>query len=180
MTLLDVLKDTLQPIYAKIVIAAIIVIFGLITGQLLGKLVKKVLSELRIDKLTRNVTGLRLKLESMAASFVKYFIYFVFTVWALDRIGLGSIVLNIIAGGAVILIILAFLLSIKDFIPNAIAGLFMQFKGIVRKGDEIRCNDVEGKVVEVELVETRIQAKNGDIIFIPNSNLIKNTVVKKS
>jgi len=116
----------------------------------------------------------------MAASFVKYFIYFVFTVWALDRIGLGSIVLNIIAGGAVILIILAFLLSIKDFIPNAIAGLFMQFKGIVRKGDEIRCNDVEGKVVEVELVETRIQAKNGDIIFIPNSNLIKNTVVKKS
>jgi len=180
MAVLDLLKNTLQPIYIKIVVAAIIVIFGLIFGQLLGKLVKKILSEIRLDRFMRKVTGLSIKLESLIAILVKYSIIFIFIIWALDRIGLGYIVLNILAGGAVIIIIMAFVLSIKDFIPNAIAGAFVQIKRIVREGDQIKCNNVEGTVQTVDLVETKIKATNGDIIFIPNSNLVKNTVVKKA
>jgi len=180
MALLEVLKDTLAPFYVKFVVAAIIVIVGLILGQLLGKLVKKLLSEISLDKLIRSATGLRLKLESLIASIVKFATYFVFMVWALERIGLGAIILNIVAGGAVLLVILAFLLSIKDFIPNAVAGLFIQMKGIVKRDDQIKCQGVEGKVIEVDLVETKIETASGDTIYIPNSNLMKNMVVKKN
>jgi len=38
--------------------------------------------------------------------------------------------------------------------------------------------EIEGVVVEVNLIDTRIKTEKGDIIYVPNSNMIKKKVVK--
>jgi len=181
MAVTDVFISQLKPFATELVVAVVIMILGLIFGQLISKLIKKVLSEIELNKIVRKTTGLSLKLESTLSSLTKYFVFLIFLIWALERVGLGSIVLNILAGGIVIVIILAILLGIKDFLPNAVAGMYLKIKGKAKSGDYIRSDSVTGTVVDVDLVETKIETKAKDIIYIPNSMLIKSgvTVLKK-
>jgi len=81
-----------------------------------------------------------------------------------------------IAAGIIILIILSTFLGIKDFIPNAMAGFFIQRKKEFRIGQRIRVKGMQGTIIEITLLETKIETKNGDIIFIPNSVLSRTEV----
>jgi small conductance mechanosensitive channel len=178
MIIFDKIFELLRPFYTKIVVAIIILFLGLIAGKLISRLIKKVLLEVELNNIVKNATGLNLRLESLISLFVKYFIYFIFFIWALERAGLGSIVLNILAGGVIIIIIISLILSIKDFVPNIISGLFINLKGMIQEGDVIKLDNVEGKIIKVDLIETSIETKKKDIIYIPNSVLIKNKIIK--
>jgi small conductance mechanosensitive channel len=167
------LSALVQPLYTKIIIATIIVFLGLIVGKIVSKLVQKVLAELELDRGLMK-SGIGIRVESLLGSFLQYIIYILFGVWALETIGLGSVVLNIIAGGVIILIVVALLLGIKDFVPNAMAGLFLHVRKYVKKDDWVKLDTVEGRVIEIDIVETKIETKGKDTIFLPNSVFLKN------
>lgn len=179
MVSLDWALSVLKPFGTRIVVSIIIIILGLVVGRIIGRLVKKLLQEIELDRLVKLATGINLALTHTLSAFATYFIYFIFVIWALEYLGLGSIVLNILAGGVVVLVILSLLLSLKDFIPNAMAGLFLHLKGLLKEGETIRFENVEGKVVAVNLVETRIETKDKEMIYLPNSVLVKNRFTKK-
>ena len=61
---------------------------------------------------------------------------------------------------------------------NMFAGLFIHQKRFIKEGDILKVDNTEGKVVHINLVETKIETKQGDIIYIPNSLLTKKTVMK--
>ena len=44
--------------------------------------------------------------------------------------------------------------------------------------DDITINDIKGKVLQVNLIETKIETNNKEIIFIPNSSITKYKVIK--
>ena len=71
------------------------------------------------------------------------------------------------------------ILAIKDFIPNLISGLMLHQKRNLKPGDRIIINNVEGEIINVTLIETKIRTRSGDIVYIPNSILTKNVVIKK-
>jgi small conductance mechanosensitive channel len=83
-----------------------------------------------------------------------------------------------ISGAILIIIIISILLSIKDFMPNMFSGLFIHRKRFINVGDVIKVENTEGKVVHINLVETKIETNKGDIIYFPNSLLTKNKVIK--
>jgi len=178
MGIIENINELLMPFYTRISVAIFLVIFGLILGKILGRVVKKVLAEIKLDKLIKSMTGISFRMESIFSSIVTYFIYFIFVIWALEKVGLGSIVLNILAGGVVIIVIISLLLGIKDFLPNAVAGLFLNIKGIVNEDDWIKSDNIEGKVIKVELIDTILETKKKDIIFIPNSVLVRSKIIK--
>ena len=51
-------------------------------------------------------------------------------------------------------------------------------QSISKVGDYIKVNSAEGQVIRRGLVETLIQTKQGDVIYIPNASLIKQEIVK--
>lgn len=179
MWLLSRIVEITMPFYTRIIIAIIIMVLGLIVGKISGRLVSKILAEIELDRLIKATTGIKLRLQSFIGSFVSYFIYFIFTIWALEKIGLGSIILNILAGSILILVILALLLGLRDFMPNAVAGMFLHFKGIIKENDWVRFENVEGRVLQVDLVETKIETASNDILYVPNSIIVKNKIFKK-
>lgn len=171
-------QAAVQPFYVKVVVGLIIILMGLIVGQLTGRFVRKVLLELHLDRVVHRLTRLRLNLASSAAALARYGIYMVFFVWALERMGLGAPILNILAGAAILLVVVACLLAIKDFVPNALAGFYAGWKGIVKKGDVITIGNVSGRITDVELLETRLETEKGDMIVVPNRNLLREVIVK--
>jgi len=178
MDIKNLISTSIEPFYSGIVIAILIILIGLIIGQLLSRLIKKLLHELKLNKLINMSTGLNIPIESVISTLVKYIVNLFFLFWALQKLNLGELFVNVIAGGILAIIVVSLLLGIKDFMRNAVAGLFITFKDIVKVEDVIKCNDVSGRVTQIELIQTIIETKSNDVIYIPNSILVKNIVIK--
>lgn len=166
-------SNWIMGLVAAIAIAAL----GIILGTIMGKVVKRVLHEFEVNKVLK-AQGLTLPLEEFLSEVVKYVIYLVGIVWALAELGLATRIMEILLGVIFVLIAAFVILAFKDFIPNVVAGFFLYQKGMIKVGDYIRVKSVEGLVVAIDFVETRVKMKNGDVMMIPNSMLTKNEVVK--
>lgn len=176
---IEFFRKIFSGIFIDITIAIIIILIGFIIGRVVGRLIQGLFHELELNNILKKATGIKVSFEEIAGRFVSYFIYFATIIMALDRIGITSTILYIIAGAIITIVIISLILAIKDFIPNVIAGFFIHQKRHFKEGDQIKVKDVEGKIVHINLIETRIKTKANDIIYIPNSLLTKNEVKVK-
>ena len=163
---------------SKLLIALIILFIGFVIGRLLGRLINRVLHEFELNKVLKKTTTSGLKLEELISKLVTYLVYFIAIILALETLNLAPVILYIISAAILIIIILSVLLSIKDFVPNLIAGLVIQKKRSLKLGDHIKVKDLEGEIIKINLVEISIRNKHDDMIYIPSSVLLKSEFVK--
>lgn len=155
--------------------AVIVLLIGFIIGKVLGKLTQRGLHEVEVNRILKKA-GVPFGLEELVGHIVQYFIYFIAIVVALDQLGVTAFVLYAVAAIVVVVLAIAFLLSIKDFIPNFFAGVRLNYRKFFTVGDSITVGSVSGRVKEFGLLETKLVSKNGDIIHLPNAVLIKQEV----
>lgn len=67
-------------------------------------------------------------------------------------------------------------LAFKDIFQNFFAGILLLWKFPFEKGDTIECNDTVGNVEDIELRMTTIRKPSGELVVLPNSDLITNSV----
>lgn len=158
--------------------AILIVLMGIIIGKFFDKVIRRVLAELNTNKILKEEAGVKIPFEEFIGSIVKYLVYFAAVIMALNQLGITTIVLNIILGLILFLLIVFIVLAFKDFVPNLVSGLFLHQKREIKDGDRIRVDNIEGKIIHINLVETRVETKNGDVVYIPNSILTGKKVVK--
>ncbi len=156
----------------------VLMLFGIIAGMIAGKAVRRVLHSFELDSVLAS-SGLKFPLEEFISSIVKYIVYFMGVILALNQLGLATAILEILLGVIVVLLVAFIILAFKDFIPNITAGFFMHRKGAIKVGDTIQVNEITGKVIEFDLVETKLKLKSGNMILMPNSFLAKSIIVKK-
>lgn len=178
--LYNLVKEVFTGFLSKIIVAVIILLIGFIIGRIIGRLFQKLLHEIEVDKILKKAAHIRVSIEELSGHIISYFIYFIAIIMALKQIGLATDVLNIVSWAIMIVIIVSFFLGIKDLIPNIIAGFIIHRKGFINKGDFIKVKNMQGKVININLIETKIQTRNKDIIHIPNSILTKNEIIKSS
>jgi len=162
----------------KLVAAITILLIGLILGRFFSNLVKKILKEVELNNIIKKEFKLDWPVEQFLVSFIRYLVYFVALVIALNQIGLAKIILYVILGGVLLFIVVFMILAIKDFIPNVVSGFLIQHRKLLKKGDKIKVKDIEGKVVDITLTEIQIKSGN-EIIVVPNSVLSKEIIRKK-
>lgn len=163
----------------RLVAAVVVILIGFIAARVLSRLTRKALHELETDKILREQAGVKVPLEEFLASLVKYLTYFAAIILALNQLGLTTVVLQIILFVALAIFVGFIILAFKDFIPNITSGFFLHLKKVINQGDIIKFKDIEGKVIHVNLIETKIQTKNKDIVYIPNSLLTKKEIIIK-
>lgn len=163
----------------EVFVALTIIVCCLILGKIVSKIISKVVLKTSLNDLIYSSTKLKLSLDKTLSTLVAYLIYFFGFIWALDYLGIASTVLNLLSGAILILALILAFLAFKDFVPNMTAGLFIHAKGFLKEGDRIKLHDIEGKIILLNLVETRLKTKSGDIIYIPNSRLTRYEVIKK-
>lgn len=174
---LDIFKSSVNEVLINIMVALLIFFIGFIFGRLLGKILKKVLHHMNVDYFLRKTLGYKISVEDILSGVVSYFIYIISFIMALNQLGLSTAILQMVIGGVIVIIVISIVLSIKDFLPNLMAGLVIREKVFVSENDIIKIRDIEGKVIELGMVETIVQNKHGDKIFIPNIVFTKNEVI---
>jgi small conductance mechanosensitive channel len=162
----------------RLVAAIVIIIIGFILARIANKLIKKVLHELEVNRILREKANIKIKVEEIIASAIKYIIYFIAIIWALNQVGLTTTVLHIILGIILILLVVFMILAFKDFIPNIMAWFVINQRKKFKEGDRIKVKDIEGTIIKIDLLETKIRTKKHEIVFIPNSILTKHEVIR--
>lgn len=176
---LNTILQSFKGLYTQITAAAIALLFGILLGKLIGKLVLRFLHELEVNRLVKQLTRTSFPLEEFISSGLTYLTYFAFIILSLETLGLNPQVFNLIAAGIIAVVVISVLLAVKDIIPNVIAGIFIHLSNHIREGDSITVKDITGKVEQVGMVETKLETRAGDTIYVPNSLLTKSIVARK-
>lgn len=69
--------------------------------------------------------------------------------------------------------------AMNNLIQNLVSGILIQADGVFRVGDEIKVQNLEGRMLEVGMKSTVIESVDGDLIVIPNIIFATNPVTRK-
>ena len=111
-----------QTYFYTIIVGIVILLIGFGAGILAKKLVFRILKEIELNKIMSRV-GVRYDLEKWVSSIISYVLYLFTIVIFFDQLGITSVVLYLVVGGILMLIILTFLVGLKDFKLNRKLGI---------------------------------------------------------
>lgn len=103
-----------------------------------------------------------------------------YIIWGLVRLRYAGLDLgSLVATSAVITAIIAF--AMQDTLGNILGGIALQLDDSIHIGDWIKVDDVSGRVIEVHWRHTAVRTRNGEIVVLPNSLLMKSkfTIVSR-
>lgn len=163
----------------KLIGAILIILIGILISKFISKLFKKLITKLKLNQILKSTLNLDIPLEEFIATILKYVLYLVFLILALQHLGLATFILNAILIAILALLVIFIILTLKDLIPNITAGFLIHHRKLINKGENIIVKDIKGKIIDITLTELKLESKNKDIIIIPNSVLIKNIITKE-
>jgi len=74
----------------------------------------------------------------------------------------------------------AIALTFKDYITNMINGLIIMFSDQLSLGDHIKVGEIEGKIIDITLINMILQNEDNDMVIIPNSVVFSSVIVNQS
>ncbi len=83
----------------------------------------------------------------------------------------GMDLASLVTTSAVITAVVAF--AMQDTLGNTLGGLFLEIDQSIAIGDWIKLDDLSGRVAEIRWRHTAVRTRNGDLVIIPNSALMK-------
>lgn len=162
----------------RLVAAVIVLLIAFLIARFLRNLSARVLRELKTNKILKENFGLRAPIEEIISQGIFYIVLLVGIIMALNQLGLSTAILYMILIVMLLVIISFIVLAFKDFIPNVFASFWIHQRKMIEKGDYIEVKDIAGKVVEINLTETKIETKDKEIVLFPNSLLLKEKIKK--
>ncbi len=177
-SLVESLGGILRLAAGNVVVAAILLLVGVIIARLLERLVHYLLKLLELNKNLMKA-GLPFALEETIAHLVKYVLYFITIVVTLNQLGITTQVFNIVAAVVIGVVIISMFLGLKDFVPNYWAGIFLYRRHVYAVGDTIEINGIEGQVVKFDVLETTVRTSRGDMLYLPSSLMLHSQILKK-
>ncbi len=93
----------------------------------------------------------------------------------LKILGLGGLANGMLAGAGLGAFIVGF--AFKDIGENFLAGVLLAFKRPFKPGDIVELDGFKGRVKGIALRTTHMRTSDGRDVFIPNSAVVKNSVI---
>ena len=172
-----VLKEILQNEILSVVQFILVIAMGLIITKIVTDFLSKWMKSQSAITFVREI-GYDEPLVELILVGVKYLLYFVTFVVAIAQFGFATMVFDIIIIIIALFLIFVIIFSLKDFIPNITAGLYLARVKSIKKGDMVRVGTYFGEVIELNLFTTTLKDENNRLIIIPNSNLTKKEIIK--
>lgn len=134
-----------------------------------------------IAHFVRNMLNKRLENKTedkLRAKFIAKVIYYAVIIiglmLAMKVAGYGDVAGGLLAGAGISAFVVGF--ALKDIGENFLAGFLLSFSRPFRVDDTVEVNGITGKVKALNLRNTHIKTFDGIDVFVPNANLIKNSL----
>jgi small-conductance mechanosensitive channel len=106
---------------------------------------------------------------SIAEDIILLVVYGAFIITRLHLIGLDPS--SLLTTSAILTAVLAF--AMQDTLGNILGGVALQLDNSLQLGDWVKLDDVAGKVFKIRWRQTTIQTRNGELVIVPNSQLMR-------
>jgi small conductance mechanosensitive channel len=114
-------------------------------------------------------------LAGFIAQVGKWIIYLFGVLAALHVLGFGTFAASLLTGAGISAIIIGF--AFKDIAENFLAGILLAINRPFNIGDIIEADNYKGTVKNLEIRTTHIRTVDGRDIYIPNSSIIKSSLI---
>ncbi|MBI2151314.1 mechanosensitive ion channel [Candidatus Woesearchaeota archaeon] len=162
---------SVQEFIYNLITAIIILIAGFGLGLLINKALLRLLKELQLNQLISRIY-ITINLERWLSTLASYFVYFGSIIIFLKYLKIDLAALYLILGGFILLLLLTFIIWLKDILPNYSGWLLLKEKGNLAVGSFLEIGEmggVSGTIEKAGWLETKIKTKKGDLLHIPNS-----------
>ena len=149
----------------NIITGVLVIIIFIILGKLFYTFIGK-----RIQRKWKDTI-----ISNFVSEATKWSFYVFGLIIALNIVGFGGIASSLIAGAGISAIIFGF--AFKDIGENFLAGIILALKRPFEIGDIIEVEGHKGTVKDLDLRVTHLRNVEGKDIYIPNSSIIKNTLI---
>ena len=158
--------EYLLPWGTNIGFALLILISGMILSKWIVKLVCRGMRRAKIDDM----------LVDFVTSLLKWALYFVFIIAALNRLGVPTTSFIAVLGAAG----LAIGLALKDSLQNFAAGVMLIIFRPFKTGDSIQAGGAEGVVENVHIFSTTMRTPDNREIILPNGDIFGGKIVNNN
>lgn len=155
------ISSKLPNMITGILVIVIFIIMGKLFYTFIGKRIQKKWKDTIISNFVSEAT--------------KWAFYIFGLIIALNIVGFGGIASSLIAGAGISAIIFGF--AFKDIGENFLSGIILALKRPFEIGDIIEVEGCKGNVQDLDLRVTHLRNVEGKDIYIPNSSIIKNTLI---
>jgi small conductance mechanosensitive channel len=146
----------------NIVIWFAVLFIGIIVVKIMLNIIRKIMNKTKMEKVT----------QSFLYNIVKFLFYLVLILILLNMIGVEMTgILTTISA-----LLLAVGMALQSNISNLANGIVLVTTHLVKKGDFISVNGVDGSVEDINFLFTTIMTTDNKKITIPNSDLVNNPV----
>ncbi|WP_336002885.1 mechanosensitive ion channel domain-containing protein [Halorientalis halophila] len=149
----------------QVFIAVLAVIAGLVVGDKAALLVSEYLR------------GVKLPEVGVIPTLVKYSIFYIAGLIALNQLGVATRALLILLAAYVFGIIFLGGMAFRDLLSAGAAGVYLLLNEPYSIGDEIRVGERTGIVQEVDLFVTHVE-NDGTEYIIPNQQILRDGIVR--
>ncbi len=149
----------------QVFIAVLAVIAGLVVGDKAALLVSE------------HLRGVKLPEAGLIPTLVKYSIFYIAALIALNQLGVATRALLILLAAYVFGAIFLGGLAFRDLLSAGAAGVYLLLNEPYSIGDEIRVGDRTGIVQEVDLFVTHVE-NDGTEYIIPNQQILREGIVR--
>jgi len=168
--LIDVIRSS--ELLERSAAAGVIAIGGLLGGYFLGRIVGLVIRKFGWIEKVRGL-GVR-NPEAYVESIVRYIVYVIAFVFALNRLGLVNAFISIAAIIIIAVIAIFLVLTFRDAFANLSAGILLHSRHpVLKPGVKIKAGNVRGELKYFGWLETKVVTAKGDTVVIPNSFLLE-------
>lgn len=152
----------------NILIAAVILVLTVYASRLAQRAVRSAVERVSTYK---NVNNLAVSLTKGAVVAIGIFA-------ALTVVGLGTVVATLLAGAGIAGLAIGF--AFQDVAANFISGVLLAIRRPFREGEIVESNGHEGTVEEVNLRATHLRTFQGQIVVIPNKDVLQAPLINFS
>ena len=150
-----------------IVIVLIFVLAGLIINRFsyhINKVIERSRNSTDDVKSKQIITTM-----TIVRSVIRYLVYFLAVILALNQIGFGTAVNNLLITAGIGGLIIS--TGAQSIVSDMLAGLFLVFERQFSVGDYVKIGDYEGTITAVTMRVTHIRDITGRSIIIPNGQI---------
>jgi len=163
------------------VMQSVLAVLTLIFGLLFARFFTSFLSDLfKTEKLKKflekwNINEPEIDFGMMIT---RYFLYALTCLLAIAQFTFGMALMQLFAIVFIIVLFLIILYSMREFIPNTAAGLYIKRNDILKEGDKVFVDGFKGEVKTIDLISTTIETEDKRIVIIPNSIVTRRKIIK--
>ena len=132
---------------------------GLIIGKLLGKVVARAFDEAELNQVAPGMSVI-------LGRIVQYVTYGVTVIVLLQFFDITRIVIEVALAVVLVVAVVAFLMVIRDAVPNTLAGLIMRARLKQLVGKKVKIGTVSGILEKVGFLACLVKSK--DTFYVPH------------